>query len=90
MAGNWILDRILGRGPDGSTTMARKRKRQTSKNDGTPDIPFTFISLLISFLGYIVNIRPKLGEYEQGFLDCILIVLTIFLSWYRLHLKWKK
>jgi hypothetical protein len=72
-----------GRGPCGSTVMVRKRRHSNSKNETTADVLFRFLSLLFGFLAYLINIRPRVGQYQQGFLDSLIVALTLLWLWFK-------
>jgi len=67
--------------------MVKKRKRRNSQNKANSNGLDSFLSLLIGYLGYFVNIRPKLGQYERGFFDCLLIVLFFLVVWFKILSK---
>jgi hypothetical protein len=58
--------------------MVNKGKKHESVSGDSENIALV-ISLFFSFLGYIVNIRPKIGEYVCGFCDCFVFITILFL-----------
>ena len=60
----------------------RKRKIVNRKNKIDSDVLIRLVGLLFGFLSYIVNVRPKLGQYEQGFLNCSLVIVALAILWF--------
>ena len=67
--------------------MTRKRKRHNSQNKPASNRLVSFLSLLIGCLSYFVNTRPKLGQYERGFFDCLLVALLFLVVWFEVLSK---
>ena len=62
--------------------MRKKRKHRNSQNKTTSNGLISLLSLFIACLGYLVNIRPKLGQYESGFIDCLLVIIILLALWF--------
>ena len=67
--------------------MGRKQKRQNSQSKTSSSTLVPFLGLLIGYLEYFVDIRPKLGQYQRGFFDCLLIILLVLVLWFEVSSK---
>ena len=83
-----ICNHLRGRSFRGSTEMAGKRKKYRRKQTLCDRDIALLISMLIGFMGYFVNIRPKIGEYGCGFADCFLLLAVLIL--FLLRIKQQK
>lgn len=62
---------------EGSTEMPRRRTLKNSRNKTTPDTLFSVLGLVIGVLTYVIDTRPKMELYERGFVDCLLLLVSI-------------
>ena len=69
--------------------MRKKRRHHNSQNKTTSEGFVSLLRLLIACLAYLVNIRPKLGQYESGFIDCLFVVLILLALWFKVLSKRK-
>lgn len=67
--------------------MAGRRKKHSSRVVFDERDILTFISLSISLIAYSVNVRPKLGDYFNGIIDCALIVGVVIYLHKKLRIK---
>jgi len=56
--------------------------RRTTQDRLSPERIGLLLGLLLGYLEYFLDLRPKLagfGLYELGFIDCLLLVISIVL-----------
>ena len=66
----------------GSAMPKQRKHRNTDKKGANPEVVLSVLGLLFGYLEYFLDLRPKLvslGFYQLGFIDCLVIVLSVLL-----------